>query len=503
MAAWRNGLVLSGLFLAGCTVGPDFEKPSSWSPESWFSAPEPAAPQPPAASRPVAEPVKADWWTLFGDAELTALEQRVEAANLDIRAATLRLAESRAQRRITAADQFPQINGDASYVREKPSARGEFSLFSGAGGGASSGGGASGIPSPGPIPPFNLYQWGFDASWELDLWGRVRRSVEGADASIEASAEARRDTLLSTMAEVARDYIQLRGVQTQLRIARENRDVAVESLRLTEDRAGHGLTSELDVRNARAELLSIQATIPQLEQRQAEAINQLGFLFGEPPRALLAELQPPGPVPPMPPAVPIGLPSELAERRPDIREAEAKLHAQTAEIGVAVAAFYPSVTLNGSDDLQALKFGNLANWASHTYSFGPSISLPIFEGGRLKGNLELTKAEQQEAAIEFERTVLNAWQEVDNALTAYDEEQHRGTDLTLQVEQTRQALDLARQQYRSGLATFLQVLDAQRQMLSAEQQQADSLTTASTNLVSLYKALGGGWPEKTADKDAG
>ncbi len=502
MRSRLSALLLTGALLSGCTLGPDFAKPSSWLPDGWFSSPESVSAakpnEPVPLSLPVAEPIRADWWASFNDPELATLEERAAKANFDVRASLLRLAESRAQRRITAADEFPQVNGDASYQRLKPSPKGEFSLIgAGASGGGSGGGagGGAGIPSPAPLQPFNLYQYGFDATWELDLWGRVRRSVEAADATIEASEEARRDTLLSTLAEVARDYIQLRGIQAQLRIAVENRDISEESLRLTSDRAKQGLTSELDVRNADAQMLSVEATIPQLRQREAATINQLGFLLGEPPRALEAELTTAHPIPPVPPKVPIGLPAELARRRPDIREAEAKLHAETAQIGVAEAAFYPQVTLNGSLDIQAVKFQDLANWNARTYTLGPSISIPIFEGGRLKGNLELTKTEQQEAAVAFEQAVLNAWAEVDNALTSYDEEQRRAVSLTQQLDQTRQALDLARQQYRSGIATFLQVLDAQRQMLAAEQQQADSMTTVSTNLVSLYKALGGGWAD--------
>jgi NodT family efflux transporter outer membrane factor (OMF) lipoprotein len=478
------------MLLAGCTMGPNFEKPHTWSPGAWFSsAPKPDAPVP---SRPVAEPIRPDWWALFGDPELTSLETRAASASLDIRAATIRLAESRSQRRITAADEFPQVNGDASYTREKPSPRGEFSLLGGSSG-ASSGGGASGVPSSTGLAPFNLWQYGFDASWELDLWGRVRRSIEAADASVEESAEARRDTLLSTLAEVARDYIQLRDVQAQRRIAGENLDSAEQSLSLTQSQASHGMASQADVASAGAEAAGIAASLPQLDAEIAQAINQLGFLLGQPPRALAGELETPEAVPPVPRQVPIGFPSELAERRPDIREAEAKLHAAMAQIGVAKAQFYPQVTLNGSLDLQAVHFNALNAWDARTYSLGPSISIPLFEGGRLTGNLELTKAEQQEAAIDFQRTVLNAWQEVDNALTSYEAEQRRLQQLHDEADEARRALGLMRQQYRSGMTDFLHVLDAQRQLLSAERDEADSAATVSTDLVSLYKALGGGW----------
>jgi NodT family efflux transporter outer membrane factor (OMF) lipoprotein len=493
----RHLVYLAALaLLGGCTVGPDFLKPSNWSPSSWFGfgSEETAKSAAEPASQPVAEPIEPEWWTSFGDAELSALEKRVADANLDVRVATVRLAESRAQRQITSAAEFPSINGDASYQRERPSANGIFGLLGGSGGSTSGGTAAGGVPAAGtPLKAFDLYQYGFDASWEIDLWGRVRRSVEAADASIEASAEARRDTLLSVLAEVARDYIQLRGTQRQLAISRENLVTAQEALALTRQRADAGLVSKLDVANAAAQVATTSAAIPALEQAQAQTINQLGFLLGETPRALTAELVTEKPVPPVPPRVPIGLPAELARRRPDIQAAEARLHAATAEIGVAVASFYPSISLNGNFDLQATHFADLGNWASRTYGFGPSITLPIFEGGRLTGNLALTNAQQQEAAIVYQRTVLNAWQEVDNALTAYTAEQHRQDELRRAVAQSRQALALARDQYQRGITDFLQVLTAEQQLLAAEQQTATSTTTISTNLVALYKALGGGW----------
>lgn len=493
----RRCFLLPLMALAGCTLGPDFSKPDGWSPARWFDEGE-APKQPPALSIPVAEPIKADWWTVFGDAELTRLEQRAASANLDVRTATIRLAESREQRRITAADEFPQVNGDAAYSRQRPSPNGEFSLFSagGSGGGAAGGssiGGAAGVPSSVPLKPFDLYQYGFDASWEPDLWGKVRRAVESADANIEASAEARRDTLLSVMAEVARDYLQLRQIQAQLRIAHDNVAVSQDSVRLTSEQARKGLASQLDADTAAAQLSGVLATIPQLESREAAAINQLSFLIGDTPRSLADQLSTPMAIPPVPPRVPIGLPSELAERRPDIREAEATLHAATAEIGVAEAAFYPSLSLNGGFDLQAVKFADLGNWASRTYEIGPSLKIPIFQGGRLSGNLELTKQEQQAAAIAFQKTVLNAWTEIDDALVAYDREQRRLVQLERQTGETQAALGLARQQYANGVSDFLRVLDTQRQVLAAEQQEADSRATVSTDLVSLYKALGGGW----------
>ena len=249
------------------------------------------------------------------------------------------------------------------------------------------------------LNPFDVYQVGFDASWELDLWGKVRRSVESATASVVASNEARRDTLLSSLAEVARDYIQLRGTQLLLQIARDNVKIAQQNLDLTQQRATGGVTTDLDVANAAAQLRTTAAEIPRLEQQELELINAISLLLGLPPNALQTELIRAKPVPPVPPRVPVGLPSELARRRPDIRQAEAQLHAATADIGVAVANFYPSVNLSGSVGLQSIQPWKMFNIDARQYAVGPGITIPIFEGGQLKATLELRKAQQQEAAI--------------------------------------------------------------------------------------------------------
>jgi NodT family efflux transporter outer membrane factor (OMF) lipoprotein len=460
----------------------------------------------------VNEPVDPDWWAIFHDPILSGLMRRVAGSNLDVRTQEIRLAESRAQGRITGADQFPNLNGNASYTREYLSPRGVIGLLGGGGASGSNGAGSSvqassnglggtqgGVPSAaatagkGSIPSFNLFQAGFDSTWELDLWGRVRREVESAGASIEASGEARRQTLVTSLAELARDYVQLRGIQETLRITQENLKSAQESARLSNERFRGGLATDLDVANARAQVESTAAGIPQLEQQQEQMVNAISFLLGEPPGALSAELLPPQPVPPVPPTVPVGLPSDLLLRRPDIRQAEAQLHAATADIGEAKAEFFPKVSLSGSFALQAVKFKDLGNFGSRTFGIGPSVTIPIFEGGKLKGQLELREAQQKEAAINYQKVVLQAFHDVDNALIAYRAEQQRHDRLAAQVKQAQLALSLAQQRFREGLSDFLEVLTAQRTLLQAQQQLADSTTTISTNLVALYKALGGGW----------
>jgi NodT family efflux transporter outer membrane factor (OMF) lipoprotein len=512
--------------LAGCTVGPNYTKPAAWwSPASWLPGHKPA-PTKQAMSRPVAEPVDPRWWTLFHDDMLTSLESRVAAENLDVRVNLVRLAESRASLNVARADQMPTLDGNGNYTRQQLSKQGALSLFpsgastassqtSGSGSGglantpqsgtpgtASNGLGATNQASQnvGLFAPFDLYQYGFDASWELDLWGRVRRNVESADATVTAAEDAQRDTLLSVLAELARDYIQLRGVQRNIDITEHNLQTAQQSLKLTQDRASGGLTTDLDVANAAAQVANTASQLPSLQAQEQQYINAVSLLLGKAPHSMQAELSTPHPIPPVPPTVPVGLPSELARRRPDIRRAEAQLHAATADVGVAVADFYPRVTLSGSVAIQATQFKALGSWAqADTWSFGPSLSIPIFEGGRLRGVLALREAQQQEAAITYQRTVLGALHDVDNALTNYDAEQRRRDALEQAVTQNSRALKLAQDRYTQGVADFLTVLVAERSLLDAEQQLTDSTTTVSTDLVQIYKSLGGGWEPDMPD----
>jgi len=481
----------TALVLGGCTVGPNF-KPLSWaSPGSWFSGPHEQVPQEHSAA--VAAPVEADWWNLFHDPELTRLEQRVAAQNLDVRTAAIRLSESNAQLGVVQAAEFPTLNANASYTRTKASNIGEFATAPDALGANGASGNFTGGFHGGNLGAFDVYQVGLGAAWVPDLFGYVRRSVESAKASVQASAEAERAVLLASLAEVAQDYIALRGVQAQLHIARDNVRTAEQSLTLTQQRAAGGVTTDLDVANASAQVRTTAAQIPFLQQQEAAGINALSLLLGDPPNALRTELADPKPVPPVPPVVPVGFPSELARRRPDIMQAEAQLHAATANVGVAVAAFYPTVTLTGSVGLQALQPWQTF-WANaRNFAIGPGITVPIFEGGQLTATLQLRKAQQQEAAVFYEKTVLQAWHDVDNALTAYKTEQARRDQLTLAVEQNQKALTLAQSRYEQGVSDFLTVLTAEENLLSTEQQLAASTTTVSENLVALYKALGGGW----------
>ncbi len=502
----RHAAVL--VLLTGCTtVGPDYQTPTAnWNPATWFAG-HPPAPKQEKVSEAVAQPVDAQWWTLFQDDELSKLEGRVADANLDIRAASLRLAQSRASFGAAQSALLPNLNGNANYTRQQLAKEGALSLFPTPGtppGLAANGLGGQGASTNNAalFQPFDLYQYGFDASWELDLWGRVRRNIEAAKSSVQAAAEAQRDLLLTALAEMARDYVQLRGVQRNIEITQQNLETAQQSLKLTQERAAGGVTTDLDVANAAAQVSTVASQQPSLRAQESQIINAIAFLLGQPPQSMQAELSVPHPIPPVPPVVPVGLPSELARRRPDIRQAEAQLHVATADVGVAVADFYPRFSLSGSVALQAVEMKYLGSWAdASTYAFGPSVTLPIFQGGQLRRVLELRQGQQQEAAVVYQRTVLNALHEVDDALVAYDAEQLRRNRLAQAVTENRRAVKLAQDRYSQGVADFLTVLDSERSLLAAEQQFNDSITTTSTDLVQIYKALGGGW-ERALPADA-
>jgi NodT family efflux transporter outer membrane factor (OMF) lipoprotein len=485
--AFKDWLAIVGslALVAGCTVGPSFVQPDSHLPEQSFLGDNGA----PAGAAHLPAPTDPAWWNVFHDPVLTSLERRVAEANLDVRTATVRLAESRFQRGVAAAAEFPSLNTDDKYTREQYSKNGILSLLSG----------LLGPSAGGAFAPFNEYYAGFDASWELDLWGRVRRGVESADAQVDQAADQRRDALVSSLAELARDYLQLRGVQTQIAIANDNLKVDRDILQLVQDRQQHGLQNGLDVENAAAQVEAIRAQIPQLQQQESQYINALSLLLDQPPGALKSELGVRTSVRLGPPRIPLGIPSELARRRPDIRAAEDQLHAATANIGVAVGDFYPKVQLNGSVGFDSLDIKHLFDATSLQYMVGPQVTLPIFAGGRLRSTLALREAQQQEAAITYRKTVLQAWHDVVNALVAHRLELNRRARLRAQADHARAALDLARARYKDGVTEFLNVLDAERSVLQADQQYAASTTNVSLDLVQLFKALGGGWETQFPD----
>ncbi|MHC6224105.1 efflux transporter outer membrane subunit [Pseudomonas sp. X10] len=469
--ALRLGPTLLALVLAGCTLGPDFQRPDSQAPSAWGPLQGDAGP-----SQPQAEPLEMRWWENFHDARLSALIERVAERNLDLQMASARLLQSRALRSSIAADETPSVDLNGGYSRARNSAEGLNDPSGKAGKSA-----------------FNLWQGDLTASWELDLWGRVRRQVEAADASVEVAENDRRGVLLALLSETAGNYIQLRAVQHTLAVTRDNLEVAKHSLKLSQLRQNDGVATRLDVAQASAQVASIESRLPTLEAQQADLINALSLLAAEPPRSLQNELQEAGDLPAPQQRFAIGVPSELAERRPDIRQAEAQLHAATASIGVAKADFYPSIRLSGNVGFQAMQLSDFGAWDSRRFGIGPQLSLPIFEGGRLRGMLELREAQQQEAALHYRQVVLRAWHEIDDVLRLYNASQLRRDRLAEAVRQNRIALETAQRQYVEGAVDFLNVLSVQGALLASEEQWIDSSAAVSQALVGLYKALGGGW----------
>ncbi len=464
------------LGLSGCTVGPDFHAPTPNLPAHWNQHDDQ-----PNQSKTVGGNVDSQWWTSFGDPQLSALLKEAQTNNLDLKEAATHVEQSLAVRSTVTADQLPSLGatGDYSYARNSSQGLTDISGHDGK-------------------SNYSVWDSGLNASWELDLWGRVRRSVEVANAKVQISEEDQHAAMVSILSETARDYIQLRGTQNTLKITLQNLDIAQHSLSLTQARMNQGVATNLEVSQESALVESIEARVPPLQQQESVLINALSFLIGREPGALNAELGTIKDIPAGPANVPVGLPSELAQRRPDIRRAEANLHAATAGIGIAKADFYPSITLSGDVGFQTMQLSNMGGWASHSFAFGPGINLPLFEGGRLTGALKLSESRQQEAAIAYQRTVLAAWHEVDNDLSGYQAEQRRHQSLVNAVKDSQSALASAEDQYKQGSIDFVNVLTVQNALLENQAALTQSTAEVSLTLVNLYQALGGGWEQGAA-----
>jgi len=460
-------ITLGALGIAGCTVGPDYQRPRVNMPGNWVGATTKPTTQPTThTSITIPQPAEMrEWWKAFHDATLDSLIARALESNLDLQSAELRVRQARAARAVVASGLWPSVDASASYRRSR------------------SGGGGSA----------DLYQAGFDASWEIDVFGGVRRSVEAANADIAAAIEDRRDVLVTLLSEVALNYMDLRGFQRQIAIAQKNLETERRSLDLTRRRFAGGFVSGLDVANAEADVASNESRIPLLEQNVQQVIYALSVLLGREPAALLDELSTHAPIPTTPPAVPVGLPSELLLRRPDIRAAEARVHAATARIGVATADLFPRFSLTGSLGTSGNQPKDLVQWDNRFWSIGPSVSWPIFNAGRVRANIGVQTAIQEETLVAYRSTILTALGDVESALVAYAKEQQHQASLIAAVAANRRAVDLATQLYTQGQTNFLDVLLAQRSLLGSEDALVQSERTMATNLIALYKALGGGW----------
>jgi NodT family efflux transporter outer membrane factor (OMF) lipoprotein len=452
-------------------IGPDFKPPQVAVPANW-TGPSPEA----RADQPGVD--LARWWTVFEDPTLVSLEERAVRSNLDLLQAEARIRQARAARGIAASGLGPTVNATGNVQRIRSPGRNSNWQD----------GETRGVVS-------NAYDAGFDAGWELDIFGGIRRNIEAADADLQAAVESRRDVLVTLTAEVARNYIELRTFQQQIEIARQNLATQQSSARLTRQRFEGGFVSGLDVANAEAQVATTASQIPLLEAAERQSIYVLGILLGQEPAALVAELSPPSAIPAAPPSTPAGLPSDLLRRRPDIRQAEAEIHAATARIGVVTADLFPRFTISGTAGMRSGDFSSWLTWAQRFWSFGPSVTWRVFDTGRTRSAIEEQEALQEQALIAYQRIVLGALQEVENALIASSKEEERRRSLADAVAANRKAVSLSKTLYTEGQTDFLSVLEAQRSLFLTEEALVLSTSAMSTDLVALYKAIGGGWGE--------
>lgn len=456
---------------AGCIVGPDYHRQDANVPLTWFGRTEQIK-----DSSDYSE--LAYWWREFNDPNLTSLVERAINTNLDLLQAQARIRQARAARGIIAGGSWPTIDATGLYTR------GRIPIL--------------GNPDP---PTRNLFQTGLDSAWELDIFGGVRRSIEAADADVRFAVEDRRNVLVTLISEVALNYIELRGFQQQIVIARNNLEAQQKTAELTHKKFQGGLTGTLDVANADAQVATTASQIPQLEASAQQSIYNLSVLLGLEPAALLKELSPTSSIPFAPAQVPIGIPSELLRRRPDIRRAEAAIHSATARIGVATADLYPKFSLTGSINFQSGQLHELISGKNRFWTVGPAVDWQIFSAGRVRSNIELQKALQEESMLAYQKTVITALADVENALVAYAKEYERHKTLTDAVAHNRKAVDSATQLYQQGLTDFLNVLVSQRSLFASEDALVQSTGSLSINLVALYKTLGGGWDSESSDID--
>ncbi len=452
--------------MAACApVGPDYRPPAPVLPPAWIDSA--------ATASPSSHAVKlAHWWTLFNDPLLDSLIERAVAASPDLKIAAARLQQARARYRLTTATAAPSVDAVGSYSNTRKS--------------ETAGGSNAGSRQ-------DLFLAGFDAGWELDFFGGLRRATEAAQARLAAAAEERRDVLVSLSAEVARNYIELRGSQARLAVARETCAGREKALALARGRFASGLGNRLEVAQAESDLAQARALLPPLANDVGQAGYRLALLLGLPPAALAPELSTAVPLPARPAGLPATLPSELLRRRPDIRRAERELAAATAEIGVATADLFPSFSLTALGGLQSIDLSDLMERASRYWTVGPTVRWSLFNGGRTRAGIELSEAQRDEARSLYEKTVLTALNEVEGAILAFRREEESQKTLAAAVDGDKQEAAVAGGRYRAGLAPLRDVLEAEHGLYQSQDQLIASQTRLSVDLVALCKALGGGW----------
>ncbi len=473
-----GGVCAAAVFIAsGCTtLGPDFSKPPVAEPDSWAESQEKVI-----SSAPLAH---SQWWQVFNDPVLDQLVDTAYAQNLPLQIAGLRILEARAQLGIATGNLYPQIqqaNGAATAV--------ELSENS---------------------PNFNRqldssfmdYQAGFDVAWEMDFWGRFRRGIEAADANLAASVADYDNALVSLTAEVARIYVTIRTLEERLTIALNNIQLQQESLRIATVRFKNGATTELDVQQALTNLSETEATVPSIKRALRQSKNALSTLLGMLPSDLADMLGPPGTIPVAPENVAVGVPAELLRRRPDVRSAELQAALQSALIGVAETDLYPSFTLTGSigyetSDTGGSSAGDLFDSDSFRFAAGPGFRWNILNYGRLKNNVRVQDARYQQTIVNYQNTVLSAYQEVEDAMVGFVESQQETAYRSKAAGAASRSTEIARIQYREGAVDFQRVIDSERSLVLQQDRWADSRGQIALSLISMYKALGGGWEVRT------
>jgi len=457
------GLVL---VLSACAVGPDYVKPETHAPQMWGEKVDTSTAD---LSR---------WWTVFKDPALEKLIGDALEGSHDLKIAGARMKESRANLGIASGALLPEVDLTGVAARERLS--------------------ANGFRVPGQSLYQDRYAAAFEASWEIDLFGGVRRSIEAAAADYEASIESRQAVQVSLLGEVGRNYVGLRGQQRLRAVLRQNLDSAKSTRDLIQARIRAGLANDFDLARAESLVANAEAQLPPVETALKQSVHRLGVLLGREPRALVAELEKEAPIPGAPATIVVGLPSDLLLRRPDVREAERRAAAATARVGVATADLYPRFSLTGAFGLSSLNSSDFFDTASRVWIVGPTVRWPIFAGGRIRANIEAADARQEEALLQYERSVLVALEEVENTLVAYLREWDRRKSVTAAVDADKRAAALSDDLYKKGLASFLEVLESQRNLYVTQAELARSEAGVSLALVALYRALGGGWEPPVA-----
>ena len=483
------GLVLSFAALAvvaGCKVGPDYKRPEDTTiPAAYAGVTNAGLTNIPGTNgwkvaQPQARIPKGNWWEIFGDTELNELERQASAANQQLKVAVARFAEARAQMDVTRAGLFPNISVSGSFVRERSSVNAPSTIT----------GKAHGTSST-----FDDFYVPLSLGYELDLWGRVRRSVESARAQAQASADDVETIKLMIQAEVAVDYFTLRALDAQNEVLNSSVEVFTKSLQLTRNLRAGGAVSDLDVAQSETVLKTTQAQLPAVMLQRTQFEHALAWLVGQPASTFRVSEHPLSSAPPL---IPAGLPSELLERRPDISAAERRMAAANASIGVAKAAFFPTVQLNGLAGFESLNAGSLFNWSSRLWAVGPSVTLPIFEGGKLRAGLRFSQASYDEMVANYRQSVLTAFSEVEDSLAAQTLLANQYATESEALVAARKQLEIVNNQYRDGLITYLEVATAESTELNVEFAATALRGQQLVAAVTLVKSLGGGWQESSA-----